>query len=122
MEEPERWLSSRVRGSSHLTRGGTCCSGRPERFPPKCGVKIVGGTAEGTGAALSDVVALLNNYNAAGRPVKDFTGLEGRFDFSVPLNGLAASALPKRFGLKLESRLGRERTVVVDNIERPSPN
>lgn len=96
------------------------CSG-PLQFPPKCGVKIVGANAEGTGATIADLIGVLTTASPADPPIRDFTGLDGRFDFIVSLGG-AIGALEKRFGLKLESRKGRERTVVVDYIERPSAN
>jgi len=67
------------------------------------------------------------------RPVLDETGLSGSFDFKSALLGddpkaeyqdLVASILTsvQEMGLKLRSSKGPVETIVIDHIERPSPN
>ena len=80
----------------------------------------------------------------AGRLVQDETGLTGRFDIGlefftadsstfrlsrdsppppVPAEGLSVfEALEQQLGLRLESRRGPVRMIVVEHAERPSPN
>ncbi len=79
----------------------------------------------------------------AARLVQDETGLAGRFDIvlesieagsyfpdsptfasrSAPAEGLSVfEALEQQLGLRLESRRGPVRIIVVENVERPSPN
>jgi len=79
----------------------------------------------------------------AGRLVQDETGLTGRFDIGLefttdsltfrfsrdspppppPAEGLSVfEALEQQLGLRLESRLGPVRMIVVEHAERPSPN
>jgi hypothetical protein len=68
------------------------------------------------------------------RPIVDHTGLEGEYDFAPP-GGLAraradpmtgasevSASLEDRAGLKLEPRKEATKVLVVDHIERPSPN
>lgn len=70
------------------------------------------------------------------RPVTDNTGIKGEFDFDLkwtPEQTATAtldldvgadlfSALQEQLGLKLESRKGSVEVIVVDHIERPTPN
>lgn len=78
----------------------------------------------------------------AGRLVQDETGLTGRFDIGLefttdsstfrfsrdspppaPVEGLSVfEALEQQLGLRLESRRGPVRMIVVEHAERPSPN
>ena len=79
----------------------------------------------------------------AGRLVQDETGLTGRFDIGLeftadfsthrfspdspplpaPVEGLSVfEALERQLGLRLESRRGPVRMIVVEHAERPSPN
>jgi len=76
-----------------------------------------------------------NITQAAGRVVFDKTGLPGRYEFTLTYNQnpLAASdpggdtvtiftALPEQLGLKLEPDRAPVRVLVVDHIERPTPD
>jgi uncharacterized protein (TIGR03435 family) len=67
------------------------------------------------------------------RPVLDETGLSGSFDFKSAFLGvdpkaeyqdIVASILTsvQELGLKLKSAKGPVETIVIDHIERPSPN
>jgi uncharacterized protein (TIGR03435 family) len=74
--------------------------------------------------------------NVVGRPVVDKTGLEGTFRVKLsfdqpagtradaPASDLPSifSALPEQLGLKLESSRTQVQVLVVDRIERPTPN
>jgi len=74
----------------------------------------------------------------AGRTIEDQTGLAGRYDFTIempvpqpgtqqggiamPGLGPSAFAIADQLGLKLEPAKGQVETVVIDHVERPSPN
>jgi uncharacterized protein (TIGR03435 family) len=74
----------------------------------------------------------------AGRPVEDKTGLPGRYDVTVqrpalqpgaqqggssaPDLGPTAASIAGQLGLKLEPAKRQVETVVIDHVERPSPN
>lgn len=81
-------------------------------------------------------------FSSAGRPVQDKTGLTGRYDIAFPPRQLRACAphcgpqdapsednpgpspfeLAQEWGLKLVPAKGPVETLVIDHIERPSPN
>lgn len=99
------------------------------------------GRTQGFAATMS---MLANNLaNAVGRPVVDKTGLAAKYDWvlewtpDVPATGPQGadaaqpvdspgptifSALQEQLGLKLESAKGPVETVVIDHVDRPSPN
>jgi uncharacterized protein (TIGR03435 family) len=72
------------------------------------------------------------------RPVVDRTGLSGRYDvtiqkpvlepdaqhggISAPDPGSSAASIADQLGLKLEPSKGQVETLVIDHVERPSPN
>jgi bla regulator protein blaR1 len=70
----------------------------------------------------------------AGRPIEDQTGLAGRYDFSIerpvtqqegiasPDPGPSPFSIADRLGLRLEPAKGQVETLVIDHVERPSPN
>jgi len=72
----------------------------------------------------------------AGRPIQDRTGLTGKYDVTiqrpVPLAaqpgpassdpGPSASSVAEQLGLKLEPAKGQVELLVIDHVERPSPN
>jgi uncharacterized protein (TIGR03435 family) len=64
------------------------------------------------------------------RPVTDQTGLSGSFDFeykpgdvdnNADITGFLLTAM-KALGLELKASKGSIQTIVIDHIERPSPN
>ena len=73
-----------------------------------------------------------------GRPVEDKTGLAGRYDvtiqkpalqpnaqqggISAPDLGPSATSIADQLGLRLEPSKGQVETLVIDHVERPSPN
>lgn len=96
----------------------------------------------GAGQPMSAIAVALTQH--LGRPVIDRTKLEGLFDFSVPYmpedrNRPAApsplgfpeidpnapalfTALQEQLGLKLEPARGPVEVLVIDRIERPTPD
>lgn len=91
-------------------------------------------------ATMNDFAWLLQRA-VLDRPVVDMTGLTGRYDFSLewapdetqfggelPASSSEAQspplfeALQQQLGLKLEARKGPVSAIVIDSIERPSPN
>jgi uncharacterized protein (TIGR03435 family) len=93
-------------------------------------------THDGLGGAMpmSGLAALIGSV--VGRPVVDRTGIEGTFrvklSFDQPATRRADApasdlpsifnALPEQLGLKLESSRTQVQVLVVDRIERPTPN
>lgn len=91
-----------------------------------------------SGTTLSEFAAFLSTLaNPVGRPVIDRTGLAGDFDidleFSPPgarLNGVVAddvgvsifTAVREQLGLKLEPTRASVEVLVIDSVERPTPN
>jgi bla regulator protein BlaR1 len=73
-----------------------------------------------------------------GRPVEDKTGLTGRYDVTIQRPSLqpsaqqvgisapdpapSAASIADQLGLKLEPSKGQVETLVIDHVERPSPN
>jgi uncharacterized protein (TIGR03435 family) len=104
------------------------------------------GQLSAQGAPISTLVMLLSQQ--LGRPVMDKTGLEGNFDFNLQYSpdetqrGLGVggldrpdmappadasgpsifTALQDQLGLKLESQKGPVEILVIEHIERPSPD
>ena len=94
-------------------------------------------------ATMGDFAALLTR-TTLDRPILDRTGLEGRWDFTLrwlwdesqfggqvppPPAGDPAASLPPLFtaiqeqlGLKLESQKADVPVLVIDHVDRPSPN
>jgi uncharacterized protein (TIGR03435 family) len=93
-------------------------------FPPKCGVKTVEGKMVGTGATMKDLLIVVSLRGQPDRPIRDFTGVDGRFDFTIEeeVTESVLSVLPKDFGLRVESRRVKESVLIIDHMERPIPN
>jgi uncharacterized protein (TIGR03435 family) len=105
------------------------------------------GQISGQGAPISDLVGALSGQNL-GRKIEDRTGLVGNYEielkwspettqtqnFSSVEDGLRPPAsapdagpsiftsLQEQLGLKLEPQKGSVDVIVVDHVERPSPN
>ena len=106
-----------------------------------CGLNSSVGGATGkmtaVGQQLGGLAAMLGNFGL-GRQVIDRTGLTGRYDFelqwsSETLRAGATSdaaaaapgvftALQEQLGLKLESQRGPVEFVIIDSIDRPTPD
>ena len=88
-----------------------------------------------TGSGYSTVYSMIERLSLfLDRPIVDHTGLEGSYAFAQP-EGLArarddpmtgaseiSASLEGRIGLKLESRKEATKVLVVDYVERPTPN
>jgi uncharacterized protein (TIGR03435 family) len=95
---------------------------------PVCGVKPIRGQFRGTGIRLSDLARALA---VSGRPVVDATGLTGSFDFELKWidDGAGAGAgdslfttIQEQLGLRLEPRQTPTTVLVIDSVERPTPD
>lgn len=83
----------------------------------------------GASGPLSLLAGFLSRY--AGKPVIDRTGLIGNYDIGLkwagetatdsPLPSLPA-ALREKFGLELKPEVGPVNILVIDHVEKPSPN
>lgn len=89
---------------------------------PKSVMKVSQTSMTGIAAALS---------RQAGRPVEDHTNLKGNFDFQIewareePPDTTVASfstVLNEQLGLKLQPAKGITKTLIIDQISRPSAN
>jgi uncharacterized protein (TIGR03435 family) len=106
-----------------------------------CGVRTRPGEIVGTGGTMSGLAKYLSRVRGVEREVVDRTEIEGRFDFRIewtppqpPVPAAAGvapvtdygpsifTALDEQLGLRLESARGPVRVLVVDHLERPSPN
>jgi len=108
---------------------------------PLCGIRAAGGHMQAGGQPMSELTAILSRI--VQRVVVDQTGLTGRFDFElkwnpdqVPQNRPGADSLPapdvnstsiftalqEQLGLRLESAKNPVAVLVVDHVERPTPD
>jgi uncharacterized protein (TIGR03435 family) len=96
----------------------------------------------GRNVTIAFMADMLSQRVNAGRPMIDATGLTGTFDFLIefvpdsqtpavppdvnspqPADGPAfEEALQDQLGLKMQSRKSEMQMIVVDHVERPSPN
>jgi uncharacterized protein (TIGR03435 family) len=93
----------------------------------------------GSGRSAGEIATALSTF-VTDRMVIDRTGLAGRYDFEIrwtPDNVQAQStapgtptrdapslfaALPEQLGLKLEAQRGPVEFLVIDSIDKPTPN
>jgi uncharacterized protein (TIGR03435 family) len=83
----------------------------------------------GGSGAISELASFLSLF--AGRPVIDQTGLTGNYNIDLkwagdtttdsPLPSLPA-ALHEKFGFELKSQTGPVNVLVIDHVEKPTPN
>ena len=96
-----------------------------------CGFSWDSGVYSGGGQPIRTIALLLSS--PAGRPVFDKSGLSGLFDFDLkwaPGIGIDSSgntvsiftAVQEQLGLKLESATAALDVVIVDHVEKPTPN
>jgi uncharacterized protein (TIGR03435 family) len=121
LNDPSRQPPPRSNGLPGLTRGSYFVGGRnPKRF---------GSMA----LPLSAFIHVL--INDTGRPVIDKTGLNGLYDITLEwtpdnlaLSGtpgdapLLSAAMQEQLGLRLVSTKGPVKVLVIDSVEKPSPN
>ena len=91
------------------------------------------------GYTMQNLAEFLSMTPAVGRPVRDMTGIEGRYDFT--LNVLATkpdsiegfkraimtwetifSDIQEQLGLRLESTKAPIENLIIDHAEKPAPN
>jgi uncharacterized protein (TIGR03435 family) len=124
-------------------RGGPPPSPPPPGERPRCGIRMAPGQVAGGGFPLSQLANTLSQ--SLQRVVVDRTGLAGNFDFDLtwtpdqmpsgppppgapPLpaidpNGASIfTAVQEQLGLKLESTRGPVDVLVIDRVERPTPD
>lgn len=82
-------------------------------------------SVEAESSSAADFAKLL--ATSAGRPVIDKTGLQGLFDFKVEFSGAMEgpslfTAIQEQLGLRLTAARGLVEVLVIDHVERPSPN
>lgn len=95
-----------------------------------CRMQIGSGTLRAPNVRLPEFCELLSQLT--GRLVTDATGLDGAFEINLrwtPESQEATSdapslftALPEQLGLRLETRRGPVRMLVIDSVDRPSPD
>lgn len=113
----------------HATRD---CSASPAPQPSPgednpCALRI-GKDISGRGQPMAQLAKTLLQF--AGRPIEDRTGLTGGFDFDIQASEIGGdsdqpsifTAIQEQLGLKLETTKAPVEFVVVDSIERSTPN
>ena len=100
---------------------------------PACGVSASREAVRGVGVPVSRIASFLRS--SGGRPIFDRTGLAGNFEFKLvyrPETGRPPdpsderpdvfTALREQLGLRLESARGQVEVLIVEHIERPTPD
>lgn len=116
----------------------TALAGPDGQLLRPCGVRGRVGQIVGTGATIQQLAQNLTRVATIEREVMDRTGLTGRFDFTLTwapplrpgdretgavIDGPSIfAALQEQLGLKLQAQRGAVRVLVVDRLERPTPN
>jgi len=97
------------------------------------GAKLQPAPAESRGITMYFLIQMFSLF-VVDRPIVDHTGLEGQYvpirpgdlnhvrDEPLRAASEVSAMLEDRYGLKLEARKELTRVLVVDHIERPSPN
>lgn len=105
----------------------------PDRW---CGIRATGGLITGHAVTATQLAGSLGGYPAVDRFVTDRTGLAGRYDFRLeyapgqPQPGDAVStagpslftALTEQLGLSLRPERIRLPVLVIDGVDRPTPD
>jgi uncharacterized protein (TIGR03435 family) len=105
---------------------------------PECGMRsmMMNGMQRLTAGGMPVGAMAAVIQQTVGRPVVDRTGLNGRFDFDLQFSGTGPlatadradapvsvfTALQEQLGLKLDSRKEKVDVLVIDQVERPTPN
>jgi len=120
----------------------------PQNAPPdlarQCGIRGGNGNVTYVNVAMQDIARSLANYPVVSRPVMERTGLTGRYDLHMEFvpafvdspnrdgsqvaNPNADSgpnlftALVEQAGLKLQGERGQVQFIVIDHVEKPTPD
>jgi uncharacterized protein (TIGR03435 family) len=116
-------------------------TGRDGRPLAPCGIRAMSGQMISSGGTMAQLAQRLAVVPAIERDVVDRTGLTARYDFTLKWMPMAPSrqqdvesapaadagpslfaALQEQLGLKLEPQRGAVRVLVIDRVERPTPN
>jgi uncharacterized protein (TIGR03435 family) len=135
----DRRLGPQLHGSTTdcATLAGSGQTQLPPDGRPRCGVRATGGHMIAGGLPLAQLATLLSTM--VDRTVVERTGLSGAFDFELnwtpnraPLRPDAPpanqddpsifTALREQLGLKLEPAKAPTDVLVIDHVERPTPN
>jgi uncharacterized protein (TIGR03435 family) len=101
-----------------------------------CGIRAAGGVITGRSVSTAQLAGNLSGYPTVDRFVTDRTGLTGRYDFRLEYSpaflqpGDAVSsagpslftALTEQLGLTLRPETIRAPVLVIDNVEKPTPD
>jgi uncharacterized protein (TIGR03435 family) len=102
---------------------------QPSNGAPGCGYRLGGGSIEAGGIPLSRLGAAVEY--TAGRPIIDKTGLDGYYEFSLRYTNQPTpagdtpslfTALEEQLGLKLVPERASMQVLVIDSVERPTPD
>lgn len=107
-----------------------CGASAPQPTPGEdnpCALRI-GKDISGRGQPMAQLAKTLLQF--AGRSIEDRTGLTGGFDFDIQASEISGdndlpsifTAIQDQLGLKLETTKAPVEFVVVDSIDRPTPN
>jgi uncharacterized protein (TIGR03435 family) len=122
-----------LRESTVACPTGPATDAEPDRW---CGIRTSGGVMTGRGASTGLLAGNLSGKAEVDRFVTDRTGLTGRYDFRLeystafpqsPDAGATAgpslfTALSEQLGLRLQSETITGPVLVIDSVERPTPN
>ena len=110
------------------------CAPSQPGAPSSCGTNTFSGRIVGTGQSMAQLATALASYGVH-RTVLDRTELKGSYDFELrwtPDTSTSAgaandapsifAALQEQLGLKLDAERGSVQMLIVDGIERPTPD
>jgi uncharacterized protein (TIGR03435 family) len=104
----------------------------PSNGAPPCGIRVTDAAMMAGGVPMSSLAGTISG--AAGRKVIDRTGLDGYYEITLRFveaslstqsdtdNVSIFSAVREQLGLRLEPRRERMSVVVLDRVERPTPD
>ena len=109
--------------------GAPATDAEPDRW---CGIRVMGGVIVGRGVPAGQLAGYLSGIAAVDRHVTDRTGLAGRYDFRLEYSpaflepgGAGPSiftALTEQFGLTLQAETAALPVLVIDSVEKPTPD
>jgi len=108
---------------------GSATNSDPDR---SCGIRATGGVIIGRGVPMGQLAGYLSGNPVVDRHVTDRTGITGRYDFRLEYSpaflepgGTGPSlftALTEQLGLTLQAETVRLPVLVIDSVEKPTPD